>query len=444
MPKNVLQDIVPPEKRSIRSIPLPRRVIKQTSVPPTSTQVEKEYEEIETSRVYPYNEERSPSFFRRYAVWIGSGIALIIVLFAVSSLFSSVTISVTPKSDKVMSSGDTILTAKQIPTAKDLEYQVITVSHDLGKSVPANGVESVERKASGKIIIFNTFDSNPQRLIKNTRFETPEGLVYRVNESVIVPGRTGQGAQMSPGSVEVTVYADEAGEKYNIGLKDFTIPGFKGDPRFKAIYGRSKTEMTNGFVGNVNKVSDADLASAKSELQGKLMEELKKDALSQTPEGYMMLEGGLFYSFESLPQSDQKSSSVTVNERGKLNGVIFSKKSLYQYLLSHFKNSLPQGDGDVLNMNDLNFTIQNREKFNILEDKEFSFTVKGDIVFVSKFDGELLKSDVVGKDKKDLDTILQSYSSIQNAKAVFRPFWKGTFPNDIKDIHIVTLSPTSE
>jgi len=52
-----------------------------------------------------------------------------------------------------------------------------------------------------------------------------------------------------PGSIEVTVYADEPLSKYNIGLTDFTVPGFKGAPQFETFYARSKTPMTGGFTG---------------------------------------------------------------------------------------------------------------------------------------------------------------------------------------------------
>jgi hypothetical protein len=450
MAKNILQDIVPPEKRSIRNIPLPRRSEvaefekAKISVSSSSTKkaerIEREIEpEESTPRVYPYGSEKGPSFIKKYAIWFASFVAVLIVLFAISGLFTGATIKITPKTTTVKSSASTVLTAKQnSPDA--LDYQVITVTKDLGKSVPANGEEHVERKASGKIVILNTYDSNTQRLIKNTRFETPEGLIFRINESVVVPGRTGNGAQMTPGSAEVTVYADEPGEKYNIGLKDFTIPGFKGDPKYKAVYARSKTEMTGGFVGTINKVSDSDLASAQKEIHNDLDEALKKEALSQVPEDFVLFEGGEAITYDSLPQTDAKGSSVTINEKGTLNGVIFNKNKLAQYILAQNKSSFDVPNISISNLDSLNISIQKKENFSPLKDKEFTFTIDGDIKFVALFDTDKVKNDIMGQPKKNLNQILTKYSSIEKAEAVVKPFWKSNFPTNLKNITIQVIT----
>ena len=105
--------------------------------------------------------------------------------------------------------------------------------------------------------------SDPQRLITRTRFQSPEGLIYRIAESAVVPGKTTKNGVDTPGSIEVTVFADEAGDKYNIKKTDFTIPGFKSDAsRFKNIYARSSTDMTGGFVGKMKTILPADKATA--------------------------------------------------------------------------------------------------------------------------------------------------------------------------------------
>jgi len=96
------------------------------------------------------------------------------------------------------------------------------------KEVQSTSEDTVKEKASGQITVFNDFNENTQRLIKNTRFETSEGLIYRIQNSVVVPGQTvDSSGKTVPGSIVVTVYSDQPGEKYNIGLTDFTIPGFK-------------------------------------------------------------------------------------------------------------------------------------------------------------------------------------------------------------------------
>jgi len=63
--------------------------------------------------------------------------------------------------------------------------------------------------------------------------------MYRIDSSVIIPGYQKVNGKIIPGSIEATVYADQAGDGYNLKLADltgdFSIPGFKGDPRIAVL-----------------------------------------------------------------------------------------------------------------------------------------------------------------------------------------------------------------
>ena len=128
------------------------------------------------------------------------------------------------------------------------------------------------------MIIYNNFTSQNQKLIKNTRLETPEGLIFRIGESISIPGKKTENGKNIPGQIEIAVYADSAGDEYNIGLTDFTLPGFKNDPaRYKSFYARSKTKMEGGFSGVIKTISKVELESMKDVLE----ENLKKSLASQ-------------------------------------------------------------------------------------------------------------------------------------------------------------------
>lgn len=455
MAKNVLQDIVPPEKRSIRNVPVPSRAGRGSSsvvsdIKPRERASSREDEsnepeipvqvrqwERELPREYPQEQKYESPFPSKKGIWIASGVALIIVALAVMSLFTGATITITPKSEAT--STTQTFTAKRDAQGGDLDFQIVKISKDLGKTVPANGEEKVERKASGQIIIYNNFNSAEQRLIKNTRFETPEGLTYRINESVVVPGKKDAN---TPGSVMVTVYADEAGEKYNIGLKDFTVPGFKGDPRFKDIYARSKTEMKGGFIGTVKKVSDSDKASTTKELDSSLTAQLKSDIVSQVPADFILYESGMFFSFESLPQTGNSATTADLNERGTLTGVMINRKKLSEYLANTLAQKVPKNSVAVSNLDSLSFKMLNHETFNPDTDSTVAFTLSGNISFVSQVDTEKLKSDLLGKSRSSFASILQNYGAILHGKEVVRPFWKRSFPTNLKDITIVIAPDT--
>jgi hypothetical protein len=470
MVKNILQDIVPPEKRSIRNIPIPNKLnrsgsvindIKQTKrseeffeMPkqvmqskeiPTIKKTEDDlnYRNDPIPRAYPYEdgEVKSSSRHSKTLIWGAVGLAMVIIGFAFASLFNGATVTVIPQQEKVEARSDTsVFTAKKDSPADGLTFQIITLKKTEGLEVPATGSENVERKASGTIIIYNTTSASEQRLIKNTRFQNAEGLIYRVNDSVVVPGSLTVDGKVTPGSVEVPVFADQAGEKYNIGKTDFTIPGFAGDPKFKTIYARSKTEMTGGFVGTIKKVSDIEASKAKEALEAKLAEALKNDAKSQVPADFIMFDDGLFYSFSTLPQSGGSDTSTTVNVEGTLNAIIFNKSVFAKTVASNLAPIVADTDVSIVGADNLTFAIVNKQSIESMNISEISFTLNGPLTFISQFDESRLKNDLLNKKKGELTTILLGYPSIKKADAVIRPFWKGTFPADINDIK-VTIAP---
>ncbi len=450
MAKNILQDIVPPEKRSIRNIPLPNRSTKREPIPETpSPKVKNSPAPVmpantEAPKVYSYDEDRfstAVSGKSKKGIWAGVVVAVLIVAFAVAAIFTSATVSISPRAQTVSVVDSVTFTAKRSATPPELPFELLTITKSAGKEVSASGEEKVERKASGSIIIYNDVDSAPQRLIKNTRFETSSGLIYRINESIVVPGKTTANGQSVPGSVEAVVYADEAGEKYNISKTDFTVPGFKSDPvRYKGIYARSKTEIGGGFVGVVKKVSEADQKNAEEALRGTLRDELLKESLAQVPEGFVLFDGASQISFSALPQSDDRGSSVTINQQGVLRGILFSKKALSQYIALQVAPDIAKGNVLIADHKTLAFTLKEPSLISADNLESVSFTLSGTASFISQFDEKVIKTDLAGKPERNLGTIMSNYPGVQSADSVIRPFWKGSFPKDTEDISIVIES----
>ena len=136
---------------------------------------------------------------------------------------------------------DSRLRAYTNTVATGLSFEVMQLSAEESGLVTATGISSGGQKASGKITVYNNYGSAFQRLIANTRFQTSDGKVYRIKGAISVPGM---------GMTEATVYADQAGEEYNIGPADFTLPGLKGGARFEKVFAKSKTTMAGGSGGN--------------------------------------------------------------------------------------------------------------------------------------------------------------------------------------------------
>ena len=100
------------------------------------------------------------------------------------------------------------------------EVSLISIKKLQEKSIPLSLVGEVtsenevtiKTEASGKIVVYNNYSTAGQKLIKDTRFETPNGLIFRIKDAVTVPGKKTVGGETVPGSLEVTVYADKEGD----------------------------------------------------------------------------------------------------------------------------------------------------------------------------------------------------------------------------------------
>ena len=413
-----IQDIVPPSRRGKPSqVPEPRSSRKP--------------------KINSYNTGtmRRESHTSRFGLWVIALLALAGLGLALSLLFSGAKITVFPKQQDILVNAT--FTAVSEPLIGELGYEVMTLSKTETLIVPATGEEEASLHASGRIVIFNDYNTASQRLIKNTRFETNDGLIFRIRDSITVPGQSVKDGVTVPGSIEVTVYADEVGDDYNIGLTDFTIPGFKGSPRFEGFFARSKTAMTGGFVGTRLTVDPVVLEEKRVEIRTKIREQLLAEAFLQKPDGFQLHESGVFIEFESLPNREQGDEAVEIVEKATLYGILFDEQGFAQYIA---RNTLAGFDEERVRLRDpadLTITIEDGEN-QPWEQDTIRVSVQGNTTVIFIFNEDALRADLAGRSKGALTTVLSGYPSIERAEAVVRPFWKRSFP-EADDIKIIEM-----
>ena len=64
-------------------------------------------------------------------------------------------------------------------------------STTLSKTILRSEPKEVNQKAQGELTVYNNYSEAPQILIKNTRFQTEDGKIFRIGDSITVPGKTG-------------------------------------------------------------------------------------------------------------------------------------------------------------------------------------------------------------------------------------------------------------
>ncbi len=362
------------------------------------------------------------------AIAIGLGIGSTI-------LMSGADVTVMPKSRSVTVNGT--FDAHQNPKAGELGYELLSFEEEGERTVSATGQEKVTERASGMITIQNAHSSTKQRLVKNTRFESPNGLIYRITESVEIPGYTkSDDGTIIPGSIEAKVLADGTGEEYNIAPSSFTVPGLKGSEQFDTITGTSKEAMVGGFDGMKFIIDEGELAKARQELHLELREKLFARLKTDRPSGFVFYEPSVTFVFNSLPPTDAGNQSVTIAEQARLLAPLFKTDDFARTIAAR---AIPGYEGEPVRIDDvssLTFSYPSPVE-DISAADPLQFNLSGQAKIIWTYDVEKLRNDLKGVAKTALPSILSGYPAIEKSRASVKPFWKDSFPKDIQKIRII-------
>ena len=256
---------------------------------------------------------------RRLSIFV---CALIIAVLAGGVAFSLIwlpkaEITITPASEEIEFSGKFIVKAGEELDckAKIIPGTLIEKEKETEKSFSATGEEKKVEKSKGKITIYNE-DSYSHRFVPNTRFKSKDGKIFKSQEWVNIPA----GSKNDPGTVEIEVVASEAGEEYNIGPTNFTIPGLEGLNIYELVYAKSTEAMKGGFVGETEVVAADDIKGAKEEmekLEGNLISEIKAEILEEVSSGLQFLSDSILVAKEGIT-FDKKTGDIGKTFSGKV------------------------------------------------------------------------------------------------------------------------------
>ncbi len=513
MTKPLFQDIVPPDKRSIKHVPIPNRTrrteyerisvhdkvqrsapavsVRHLNVPddenprnnivqesepqhirprstppppPPPSQYTRSVEQDAPLRRIPFYEEDQP-YRRRFpwkaAIILVCAIIIIIGTYFVLSHFAKAVVTVTPKIENITvntqltglleqnatstatESSSTVAASANL-SSEDVPYRIISITKDGAMSVAASGKTTVASKATGKITIFNNYSTSPQKLIANTRFATPSGLIYRISSPISIPGKKGA----TPGSITVTVTADKAGSQYNIGLSDFVVPGLSGTRAYADIYARSQTTMTGGFSGIEPKIDSATLAATQATIDAELKGVLLQQSQQQVLPGEILLPNAYIIDYTHLPSTqDATSSQAIVHDEGTIHAFVFKTAAMAQALnVAAASSTSTSTSGITWNINDASglnfaFTIPSNTVSQPWNVSSLPFKISGSTTLVATIDTQKIKENLVNKPKNDFGPILNSFPSIVTATMSIQPFWKQNFPANPQNITVSVNQP---
>ncbi len=464
MARNYMQDITPPdmpEEKAPRKrrAPAPETIL-ETPMPepvasPVATPMEMPERSIRSIRPSPsrlrqpmraeiYNEPdlrtRQPRHRSHIGMWVAAIIALLVLAGAAFLiLFPSTSVTVVPHTQIISFDASSPFTAypEASAAAGTIAYTVLSQTFEDSTTVQANGTENAQEQATGNVIVYNEYSDQPVRLIKNTRLQTPEGLIFRIPASVDVPGRTGA----TPGSIEITIFADQTGPAYNVGpFNRLTLPGLKSSAdMYEKVYAKSTAAFTGGFEGERPAVSPTILDAAKAEVRGRLQEKAQQLAAT-APEGSIAFPGLVAISFETLPPTPENGGNVRINERAVVSVPVFPEARLAQSIGQAVSANAEGQSVDIRFANELTAAMVGTLAAADLGAQPVVFTLGGRGQLVWSIDSNALTQALGGREEAAFETVIQGFPSIEEARARIMPFWRKSFPEASK-IEITVESP---
>lgn len=365
-----------------------------------------------------YNPHKKIAIFFLILIFILIGLTIIFFLNLKAEMF----IIVKPKLEKI-SIEETI----KIPN--DLKGQFLTIDLEKEKNFSPKAVLEVESKAKGKVEIINNSNRN-QTLVKNTRLLSPEGILFRLEENVVVPAK---------GKIETTVYADKPGKEGEIGPTRFTIPGLSYYLQ-QLIYAESKEKMEGG-IKKIGLIKEEDIEKAEKEMAEEINKELEIEMQRKISEAGINLTewkvavGDKELKIDSNAKAGEEKGEFTV--KGKVNVVliVFKEKDLFESVKKIVEKNIPPDKKlKQIEKETLKYELKKIDPQTKTADLEIKVKINTIIKENSEiFDFEKIKD----LNKNEIKNYLEQYKEIEEVKIKFLPFWKKTVPTKKEMVKII-------
>ncbi len=438
---------IPPVEEPAEEEPLPKETRKQlfarkktepkpalrAEVPAAEPEEPEEIEERDPAERSAARRRRTRQFMVALAAFVlVFGVGYVLAAFVLPRAIITLTIQKTPldfngtvavssKSTSPSISGNVI----------SLPGQLQTATSGLVMTFPATGSSTVSSKAAGTLTVYNAYSSASQTLVAQTRFESPDGKVFRSTKTVVVPGAKVTGGVIEPSSIKIAVVAEAPGPDYNIGPSShWTIPGFQGTPRYDKFYADAQTTMAGGASGTVAVATSGDISSAVAKAEAALKDSLTSQIGLLGADNFKILPGASSFSIT-------KESTTTVNADGEFSVLISGSMKEMIFDEGMIKSALLASAGaSSTGVKIDEFSLDYGSTTLALDKSLMTFKLTGNLVYEPAVDVQNVKNEIAGKDAASLKTIVFGITGLEKANISFWPFWVSSVPQDQSKIEL--------
>ena len=275
-------------------------------------------------------------------------LGIAVAFLVANEVLPSVEVRIQPKSE-VITFSVPVRVAVGSAEAGDVPGQRVQVAATEERTAAASGEAEVTERASGTITISNAFSSDSQTLVATTRFVSQDGKLFRLDNTIVVPGAEIVDGEIQPSTIDATVTADEPGEEYNIGPSTFSIPGFQGSPKYNKFTARSSEPMRGGASGVVRVVTEEDITSVRQGIEDALAEKLEQEFAIEVLVDLIVADDArdMTITVDVDAEAGDPQDRVTAKAEGTLSAIAYRREDLEEYVLTALRERIP-ADTDVV------------------------------------------------------------------------------------------------
>lgn len=369
-----------------------------------------------------------------WATWVVVAFLIIASIVGISIAyfsFAKTTITITPEPQEFSATVEVPL--------NQVDGSIVTT--EKSGSLEYTGITAEKQEddfATGTVTLKNETGAD-QPLVVTTRLLSEEGILFRIQESTVVPAR---------GEVDVPVKADQPGASGNIDPSHFEIVALHESQKAK-IYGVS-TEPMRGGVKKTGVVTAADIKKAQDQLKEDLITQALADLKTQVEASgknadHITAES-VNVEVANQTQSAQAGdtvNSITIEMTIRVTTVSFDPVKLQNLVNEQALNLAPEGT-DVTGLPDYTSYIYTLASEPTPPDQplKIKVTVTGSSI-ITLSSPLLDRSQIVNKDEQDIKTYFSNFEEVKSVQVTFRPFWIKRAPALADHILIQIAEPSS-
>ena len=278
----------------------------------------------------------------------------------------------------------------------------------------------------GEVKIINN-SSNDQTLVATTRLLSPENLLFRLTERVLVKAK---------GETKAKVKADKEGEEYKIGPSKFTIPGLSPGLQ-KLIYAESEKPMSASSRES-GLILPEDLETAKKTLKNQLYENILEEIKKKLPEkNLQIITKSEILSEKSDAQVNEEKEKFKVHLKLKVQALALERDKLLQIAQKKLLEQIKE-DEVLVSLEEKSLSCLLEKLETAKKEGTISVALRAEVRKNQKakiFDKEKIK----GFSPEEIKNYFKSFDEVQDAKIYFFPPFIQKIPKNLEKIRFKVI-----